>query len=405
MENQKLLFQETYFLIRILDHAIRPPKNYSHIRCKEPYPLWRNIFAASFLQTDTITPSFIPKAKIYSTQQSLQCRRGNVSVDLPHYLRARTDRSHPSLKTQWRLPIPHGITHLSQSHHFKALPSPNGSFSPSQVEETARQTSFVDDPKTQTSDQGDLRSGFDRPYPLWKTGNGPDRLQSKKVGPPFLSSPALFQWDPQGFLAGRTSPWRYPYRYWNRGTPEGILCQIASLCKDRNYPSRQGFLRSRDHRIPGIQKSPVCHCRQAYRSGQEKNFKLILSGPFIWSGDRRVYVSTHEMEKGISFCSDKASHPRRPYGTTHPLFNGQVQLSGYCDEYETDPSQYLEVLQWPSRCRTDYQRTQRGLSFRKNPDKIFCSQRGLFPYPLILLQSHQLVQATLLANGVSEYDA
>lgn len=81
----------------------------------------------------------------------------------------------------------------------------------------------------------------------------------------------------------------------------------------------------------------------------------------------------------------KESHPRRPYGTTHPLFNGQVQRPSYYDQYETDSFQYLEVLQWSSRCRT-----QRGLSFRKNPHETFCSQRSLFSYSLIFLQSHQL---------------
>jgi len=400
-----LLFQKTYFLISFSDHAIRPSKNCSHIRWKEPYPLWRNIFTASFLQTDTITPPFIPKAKLYSTQQSLQCRRGNVSIDLPHYIRARTDRSYPSLKTKLCLPIPHRITHLSQSNNPETLPSSNGPLGSSQIKKTSRPIAFIHDPETQTSYQGDLRSGFYRPYPLWKTGDGSNRLQSQKVGPPFLSSPALFQWDHQGFLAWGTSPWRYPYRYWNHRTPEGIVCQIASFCEDRNYPSRQGFLRSRDHRISGVPESSFCYCGQAYRSGQEKNLNVILSDPFIWFGDLGIYVSTHQVEKRISLRGSKASHPRRSYGTTHPIFNGQVQLPSYCDEYETDPSQYLEVLQWPSRRRTHYQRTQRGLPFGKNPDETFCSQRGLFPYPSILLQSHQLVQTPLPANGVSEYDA
>ena len=227
----------------------------------------------------------------------------------------------------------------------------------------------------------------------------------QEVGSSLLSSASLFQWNHQRFLAWGTPPWRYPHRYWDRRTTEGSLCQTASLCKDRNYPSRQGFLRSRDHRISGIQESSFCHCGQTYRSGQERNHNLILSDPFLWSGDRGIYVSTHQVEKEISLCGGQASHPRRPYGTTHPLLNGQVQLSGYCDQHETDPSPYLEILQWPSRCRTDYQRTQRGLSFRKNPDKIFCSQRGLFPYPLILLQSHQLVQAIESAEGVPKHDS
>ena len=97
--------------------------------------------------------------------------------------------------------------------------------------------------------------------------------------------------------------------------------------------------------------------------------------------------------------------PEGTHGTTHPLFNGQVQLSGCCDKYETDPSQYVEVLQWPSCCGTDYQRTQGELSVRKNPNKTFFSQRGLFSYTFIFLQSHQLVQTALPANGVSKYDA
>ena len=177
-----------------------------------------------------------------------------------------------------------GITYLSQSNHPETFPSSDGPLSSSQIEETPRPVTFVHDPKTKTSDQGDLRSGFHRTYPLWQTGDGSDRLQSPEVGSPLLSSPSLFQWDHQRFLAWRTSSWRYPYGYWNRRTPEGGLCQITSLCKDRNYPSRQGFLRSRDHRISGVQESPFCHCCQAYRlrSREQSRPCLIKSIPLVW---------------------------------------------------------------------------------------------------------------------------
>src|SRR4030066_502065 len=77
MENQEVPLHKTYFLIRFSDHAIRPSKNCSHIRWEKPDPLWRNIFTASFLQTDTITPPFISKANIYSTQQSLTGPEGH----------------------------------------------------------------------------------------------------------------------------------------------------------------------------------------------------------------------------------------------------------------------------------------------------------------------------------------
>jgi len=39
--------------------------------------------------------------------------------------------------------------------------------------------------------------------------------------------------------------------------------------------------------------------------------------------------------------------------------------------------------------------------FQRN---ISC-KRGLFPHPLVLLQSHQLVQTPLSPKGVSEHDA
>src|SRR4030042_1207489 len=369
------------------------------------HPFWRYLLTPILFQTIKVTQAITSLSSISSTQQSLHSSGGDVGTHLSHLSGAWTNRDHSSLKTERGLSIPHRITQLSQSNNVKAFPSSHGTFSPSQIKEISRRAALNNDLKTQATCQSDLRFGFHRPYPLWQTGDGSDRLQSQKVGPPFLSPTALFQWDHQGFLAWRTSPWRYPYGYWNRGTSEGSLCQITSLHKERNYPSRHGFLRSRDHRISGVQQSSFCYCGQAYRSGQEDNLNPILSGPFLWSGDRGFHVSTHKVEKGISLCGGQASHPRRPYGTTHPLLNGQIQLSGYCDKYKTDPSPYLELLQWPGRRRTHYQRTQRGLPFGKNPDKIFRSQRGLLSYPLILLQSHQLVQTTLLTNGVSQYDA
>ncbi len=134
-----------------------------------------------------------------------------VGLGLSHCVGIRTDRNIPPLKTQRGLPIPHGTTHFPESHHFEALPSSDGSFSTPQIEEPPRQTSFVNDLKTEPAHPGDLRSGFHRPCPLWQTGDGSDRLQSAEVGPAFLSSSALFHWDHEEFLAWRTSSWRYPY--------------------------------------------------------------------------------------------------------------------------------------------------------------------------------------------------
>ena len=396
---------KTYLLVRFLNHAIWPQKSYFKIRWKESYPLWGSISSPSFLQTDRITSSIISKTRISSAQQPLQCGRGNLIINLSNLFRPRTNRDVPSPETQRSFLIPHRITYLSQSNYLETFPSSDGPFGLIQAKKTPRPLSVTYGSQTQTSHQDNFRSGLYRPYSLWQTGDGSDRLQSQEVGPSFLSSASLFQRDHQRFLARRTSPRRYPYWNGSHRTPEDLLCQTASLCKEGNYSSRQGFLRSRDHRISGIPEGPVCHCGQDYCPDQKRTFGPFLPGSFLWSGDGRVYVSTHEMEKEVSFCSGQTSHPRRSHGTTYPFHNGQVQLPGACDQYETDPTQQLEVLQWSSCCGTDYQRAKRGLSLREDSNKTFCCKRSFFSYPAVFLQSHQLVQETMSTQGVSEYDA
>ena len=117
------------------------------------------------------------------------------------------------IKTEWSLPIPYGTTGLPQSNDPEAVPSSNGALSPSKIEEAPRQTAPTNGLKTQPPHQGDHRSGFHLPSPLWQTGDGSDRLQSQKMEASFLSSSSMFQWDHQRFLTWRTSPWQYPYRY------------------------------------------------------------------------------------------------------------------------------------------------------------------------------------------------
>jgi hypothetical protein len=180
------------------------------------YPFWWHLFTAILLQAIKVTKTIASLSSIQSTQQSIHHRRGDIGVSLPHLIRPGKDRNVPSFKTQWCLSIPHGVTHLSQSHDPETFPPSDGSFSNPQIEELPGQTSIVNDPKTQTSHQSYFRPGLYRPYPLRQAGDGSDRLQSKKVGSPFLSSFALFQWDHQRFLAWRTSPWGYPYRHWSR---------------------------------------------------------------------------------------------------------------------------------------------------------------------------------------------
>jgi len=396
----------TYLLGRLaLLHETQSEKRKNKLFRQKADPFWRIISPPKIFPKDQSPITPISISTFPPTQQSLCSCRGDADVDLSYFSWIRADRNVTPPKTKWRLSISHRVTYLSQSYYLETFPSSNGSLSSSETEETPRPPPFVHDAKAKTSDQGDLRSGFHRTYPLWQTGDGTDRLQSQKVGQAVLSSSPLFQWNYQRFLAWRTPSWRYPYGYRDSGTPQSGFCQVTSLCKGHNYSSRQGFLRSRDYRISGIPESLFGHCCQANWPNQKNPIDPVISSPFFWSGNHGVYVPAHEVGKEISFCGSKAPHPRRSFGTTHSLFNGQVQLSSCCNKHETDPSQYMAVLQWPGCRRTDYQRTQGKLSPRKNSNETFRSQRGLFPHPFILLQSHKLVQAALPSKGVPKYDA
>ena len=156
----------TYFLIRLtLFHETQSKKFTNFVFGQGLNPFWGIISATKVLPKNQPPLSFIPISSFPPTKQSLYHCRRVVGLGLSHCFGVGPDRNVSPFKTQRGLPIPHGATHLPQSHYFETLPSPDGSFSTPQIEEPSRQTSFVNDPKTEPSHQGDLRSGFYRPYP------------------------------------------------------------------------------------------------------------------------------------------------------------------------------------------------------------------------------------------------
>jgi len=180
----------TYQKVRLRNNAkTHSSARYYFVYREFSHPFWWHLFTAILLQAIKVTKTIASLSSIQSTQQSIHHRRGDIGISLPHLIRLGKDRDVPPFKTQWCLSIPHGVTHLSQSHDPETFPPSDGSFSTPQIEELPRQTSIVNDPKTRTSHQSDLRSGFHCPYPLRQTGDGSDRLQSQKVGPSFLSPP------------------------------------------------------------------------------------------------------------------------------------------------------------------------------------------------------------------------
>src|SRR4030042_5230486 len=100
----------TYFLIRLtLCHETQSKKFKNFLYRQRLNPFWRIISATKVLPKDQPPLPSISISPFPPTQQSLYHCRGVVSLDLSHCLGIRTDRNVPSLKTQRRLPIPHGV--------------------------------------------------------------------------------------------------------------------------------------------------------------------------------------------------------------------------------------------------------------------------------------------------------
>jgi hypothetical protein len=255
-ELQQDIITLTYPFVRLkLCHETGSKKLTNFIFGSKTYPFRWFVHASEVFSKDSPAPTLISIHPLPPAQQSIHSSRRDVGFDLSNCAWTRTHRNLSSIKTEWSLPIPYGSSHLSQSYDIAALPSPNGPARSSKTEDTSGPITSLSDAKTQTSDQDHLRSGLYGSSPLWQTRDGSDRVQSQKVGQTFLPSPCLFQRNHQRFLAWRTSSGRHTYRDGRSRTFKGLLCQATSFSQTRNYPSRQGILRPRNHPIFRIHKA------------------------------------------------------------------------------------------------------------------------------------------------------
>src|SRR3989338_3882716 len=396
----------TYFLIRLSsDGKTQPQKPQNIFYQQKRYAFCRTAFTTKILSENPTSFLAVSLCFLSATEQPLQYHRRDVGVSLSNLSGDWTDRSKLSFKTERCVPLSYRPSRLSQSDNIATFPVTDGPVSTIEAQKATRQTALGYDSETSSAYADYLRLGLNRPYSLWQTGDGSHRIQSRKTRQTIVSSTPLFQRRHQGLLAWATPSRRCSYRYRNNRTPYRFFCQIASLGKERNYQGRQGFLRPQDHRVSGIQETLFCHCGEAYITHQKKTIRPALPKIFIRHRGRRIHVSAKQLEKRVSIYRDTTSNTGRPYRRTYSFLNRQIQLSDHRNKHATHSSQHMEVLQWPSLGRTYYQRTQRGLPLSKDPDKTFCSKRGVFSYPFIFLQSHKLVQTAVSAKGVSSYDA
>jgi len=114
----------TYLLGRLtLWHETWSQKLNNFIFRSKADPFRWSVPASKGLPKNPSPPTLVSVHSIPSTQQPIHNSRRDVSIDLSDCTRVRTDRSYPSLKTKWCLPIPHRITHLSQSNDPETVPS------------------------------------------------------------------------------------------------------------------------------------------------------------------------------------------------------------------------------------------------------------------------------------------
>jgi len=82
---------------------------------------------------------------------------------------------------------------------------------------------------------------------------------------------------------------------------------------------------------------PCCHCGQEICSDQKE-----LSGLYYLVHSSGLETSEFiykpmRWKKKYRFAVVQTFHPKRTYRTSYPFLDGQIQLTGACDQYETNP--------------------------------------------------------------------
>lgn len=125
-----------------------PAKYYFFVFRRKPHSFWRYLSPTIILQTNPVPEGITPISKISAAKQSKFYRRRDITLNLPDLSELRPGRNDSSLKAQWALQIPHRATRLSQPYHVNAIPSPDGSFSPPQIEEITRPSTLFNHSET-----------------------------------------------------------------------------------------------------------------------------------------------------------------------------------------------------------------------------------------------------------------
>ncbi len=382
----------TYLLVRFILDAPRAQKSPHFLHWKKYYARWWSISCFSIPSPHKIQELVVQYLFPTSAQQSLYHRRKCSCLDLSRHARHRSHRNNSSPQTQWSVSLSGRPSSISRPNNTTQIFNTTLRDRPFSIAFSS--FSIIEDNVTEASftQENDSRYGLNCFDSLWKTGAGSCRIQSDQTWTSIISSALMLRRHRQRLYPCGTSSRQRVYISRNDRLARCIICQNTTDRKTCFYPCRQRVLRSRDYREYRVRAfAHVCHCGKTNQSDQETAFISTVSQSNARDPDSRSFLSTQQLETTLPVCYHSTTDTRRSDRTTFSVFYGQIQLPSHCDQYETQASQYLALLQWPCCDRAYYQRTQKRLSVSKDSNKTFCSERIIFSHPLVFIQSCELV--------------
>lgn len=404
--SRKRQYTLTYLLVRFECYAQRTEKSRSIIHRKKSHTLWWSVSHFVIHSSYKVQKFVGTVSSIFSTEYSLLDHRKYSCLDVSKHAWHRPHRDYSFAQTQRSVSVSCRYSCIPESDNVTTILTTHFARWSSKTPLGAFSTVDIDVGETSSTKENHSRHGFHRVGAVWKTGTCNCRIQSNQTRTTVLSSITLLRWYYQRLHHGRTSLRQHVYINWNDSSSRSLVCKNSTNNKTRFYPCRQRVFRSRDYREDRRTSwVHVYHCSKTHQPNQEKTLVAAISQPNTRNRNSRILLSTSQVEKEIPIYCYTTTTTGRPNRTTLAVFFQQIQLPGYGDEHGTEADKHLAFLQRSCWGGAYYQRTQERLSVSQNSDKTFCSERIVFSYPVIFVQSCELVQTVMFAPRISNNDA
>src|SRR6266568_5334752 len=112
---------ESYLIGRVHRNAQRASKIDHYLWKPDSYPLWRSLFASSFLDPHWTQERDCNRGTFCPTEQSLQHRGVIACNSLPDHSWFGTNRNHTAFATEWCLSVLERIADLPRPQHSQTF--------------------------------------------------------------------------------------------------------------------------------------------------------------------------------------------------------------------------------------------------------------------------------------------